>query len=105
MTRPVSSHHPPAGKEWRLNLYLSEHDPDTTARIVLDTGDNVLESHAEARRNPYDRDIPEIGDELAAGRALIAMGRLLVRAANGDMRALGAIDTESSPTPLWLPRE
>ncbi|MEU6466296.1 dsRBD fold-containing protein [Streptomyces sp. NPDC046976] len=105
MTRPVSSHHPPAVKEWRLNLYLSEHDPDTTARIVLDTGDNVLESHAEARRNPYDRDIPEIGDELAAGRALIAMGRLLVRAANGDMRALGAIDTESSPAPLWLPRE
>ena len=105
MTRPVSSHHPPAVKEWRLNLYLSEHDPATTARLVLDTGDNVLESHAEARRNPYDRDIPEIGDELAAGRALIAMGRLLVRAANGDMRALGAIDTESSPTPLWLPRE
>ncbi|MEU3029523.1 dsRBD fold-containing protein [Streptomyces incarnatus] len=104
MTRPVSSHHPPAVKEWRLNLYLSEHDPDTTARIVLDTGDNVLESRAEARRSPYDRDMPEIGDELAAGRALIAMGRLLVRAADGDMRALGAADTED-PTPLWLPRE
>ncbi|MGW4566379.1 dsRBD fold-containing protein [Streptomyces sp. NPDC004561] len=103
MTRPVTSR-PPAVKEWRLNLYLSEHDPDTTARIVLDTGDNVLESHAEARRSPADRDVPEIGDELAAGRALIAMGRLLVRAANGDMKALGAADTHRAE-PLWLPRE
>ncbi|PKW06779.1 protein of unknown function [Streptomyces sp. 1222.5] len=103
MTRPVSSR-APAIKEWRLNLYLSEHDPDTTARIVLDTGDNVLESHAEARRSPYDQAIPDIGDELAAGRALIAMGRLLLRAADGDMRETGAADAEG-PSPLWLARE
>src|SRR5262245_13939249 len=77
MTRPVSSS-PPSVKEWRLNLYLSEHDPDTTARIVLDTGDNILESRAEARRSPLDQAVPEIGDELAAGRALIAMGHVLL---------------------------
>ncbi|GGU94888.1 hypothetical protein GCM10010260_32690 [Streptomyces filipinensis] len=103
MTRPVRSR-PPAVKEWRLNLYLSEHDPDTTARIILDTGENVLESHAEARRNPYDPDVPEIGDELAAGRALIAMGRRLLRAADGDIKAVGADDIEDA-TPLWLARE
>ncbi|MFF0836970.1 MULTISPECIES: dsRBD fold-containing protein [unclassified Streptomyces] len=103
MTRPLSSR-PPSVKEWRLNLYLSEHDPATTARIVLDTGDNVLESHAEARRNPYDTAVPDIGDELAAGRALIAMGRLLVRAATGDMKEMGAMDRET-PAPLWLSRE
>ncbi|KMS89358.1 MULTISPECIES: dsRBD fold-containing protein [Streptomyces] len=102
MTGPMSSR--PAVKEWRLNLYLSEHDPDTTARIILDTGDNVLESHAEARRNPYDRAMPDIGDELAAGRALIAMGRMLLRAADGDMKATGAADAEA-PAPLWQPRE
>ncbi|WP_330340996.1 dsRBD fold-containing protein [Streptomyces sp. NBC_00557] len=104
MTRPAMSR-PPAVKEWRLNLYLSEHDPETTARIVLDTGDNVLESHAEARRNPYDPDVPEIGDELAAGRALIAMGRRLLRAADGDIRAVGAADAEEDLSPLWLDRE
>ncbi|MER6038063.1 MULTISPECIES: dsRBD fold-containing protein [unclassified Streptomyces] len=103
MTRPLSSR-PPSVKEWRLNLYLSEHDPDTTARIVLDTGDNVLESHAEARRNPYDTAVPDIGDELAAGRALIAMGRVLLRAAAGDMKDMGANDREA-PAPLWLSRE
>ncbi|MFF2202595.1 dsRBD fold-containing protein [Streptomyces sp. NPDC058145] len=103
MSRPLSSR-PPSVKEWRLNLYLSEHDPDTTARIVLDTGDNVLESHAEARRNPYDTAVPDIGDELAAGRALIAMGRVLLRAAAGDMKDMGATDREA-PVPLWLSRE
>ncbi|MCS0601988.1 DUF1876 domain-containing protein [Streptomyces sp. LP11] len=103
MTRPLSSR-PPAVKEWRLNLYLSERDPDTTARIVLDTGDNVLESCAEARRSPYDSDNPDIGDELAAGRALIAMGRTLLRAAAGDMKATGATETDG-PSPLWLTRE
>ncbi|MET7285708.1 dsRBD fold-containing protein [Streptomyces sp. NPDC005573] len=104
MTPPVSGPPPPSVKEWRLNLYLSEHDPDTTARIVLDTGDNVLESHAEARRNPYDTAVPEIGDELAAGRALIAMGRRLLRAASGDMKATGALD-EDGPVPLWGAQE
>lgn len=99
MTRPVSNR-PPSVKEWRLNLYLSEHDPDTTARIILDTGDNVLESHAEARRSPYDTAVPEIGDELAAGRALIAMGRVLLRAAAGDMKEMGATEVDT-PAPLW----
>ncbi|MEU0336140.1 dsRBD fold-containing protein [Streptomyces sp. NPDC006193] len=103
MTLPASSR-PSAVKEWRLSLYLSEHDPATTARIVLDTGDSVLESHAEARRSPGDRAVPEIGDELAAGRALIALGRTLLRAADGDMRATGAAGTQA-PEPLWPPRD
>ncbi|MEU1592559.1 dsRBD fold-containing protein [Streptomyces sp. NPDC005708] len=95
---------PPSAKEWRLHLYLSEHDPATKARIVLDTGDSVLESHAEAHRNPFDSAVPEIGDELAAGRALISLGRQLLRAAAGDMTAAGAPD-EAPPAPLWSPRE
>ncbi|MEU7379349.1 MULTISPECIES: dsRBD fold-containing protein [unclassified Streptomyces] len=103
MTRPVGSR-PPSVKEWRLSLYLSEHDPDTTARIVLDTGDNVMETRAEARRNPYDMAVPEIGDELAAGRALIALGRELLRAAAGDIDAVGAPEA-TPPAPLWTSRE
>ncbi|MFC8712692.1 dsRBD fold-containing protein [Streptomyces sp. NPDC057197] len=104
MTRPVDTSRPASVKEWRLNLYLSEHDPDTTARIVLDTGDNVLESCAEARRSPYDPEVPEIGDELAAGRALIALGRELMRAAAGDIEAVGASEATSS-APLWTSGE
>lgn len=103
MTRPIGNR-PPTAKEWRLNLYLSEHDPDTTARVVLDTGDNVLEACAEAHRSPSDPDVPEIGEELAAGRALIALGRELLCAANDDIEAVGASET-TSPAPLWEPRE
>ncbi|MFI9647040.1 DUF1876 domain-containing protein [Streptomyces sp. NPDC052040] len=95
---------PPAAKEWSLRLYLSEHDPSTTARVVLDTGDNLLESCAAAHRNPYDMAVPEIGDELAAGRALIALGRKLLRAAAGDIEETGAPE-EAPPAPLWLSRE
>ncbi|MEU8586324.1 dsRBD fold-containing protein [Streptomyces sp. NPDC048664] len=95
---------PPSAKEWRLQLYLSEHDPGTTARVVLDTGDNLLECCARAHRNPEDMDIPEIGDELAAGRALISLGRQLLRAAEGDISAAGAVE-EPSPHPLWDRRD
>jgi hypothetical protein len=44
-------------------------------RVVPDTGDDVLESRAETHRNPYDMAVPEIADELAAGRALMPLGR------------------------------
>jgi hypothetical protein len=94
----------PSAKEWRLRLYLSEHDPDTTARVVLDTGDNVLESHAQAHRSPHDPAVPEIGDELAAGRALVSLGRQLLRAAAGDIRGVGAAGAAPRP-PLWFPDE
>ncbi|MEU6219705.1 dsRBD fold-containing protein [Streptomyces sp. NPDC047022] len=103
MTRAAGSS-PPSAKEWRLQLYLSEHDPGTTARVVLDTGDNLLECCARARRNPHDMAIPEVGDELAAGRALISLGQQLLRAAEGDITAAGALE-ESSPAPLWSSRE
>ncbi|GAA3024533.1 hypothetical protein GCM10010448_02910 [Streptomyces glomeratus] len=103
MTRAARSR-PPTAKEWSLRLYLSEHDPATTARVVLDTGDNLMESCAAAHRNPYDPEVPEIGDELAAGRALVALGRKLLRAAAGDIEEAGAPE-EAPPAPLWLPRE
>ncbi|MEV5988937.1 dsRBD fold-containing protein [Streptomyces sp. NPDC052051] len=95
---------PVSAKEWTLRLYLSEHDPDTAARVVLNTGDTVLESHAEAHRNPDDSSVPEIGEELAVGRALVALGHQLIRAAAGDIKAVGALE-EPSPAPLWSARE
>lgn len=103
MTR-AAGNPPPSAKEWRLCLYLSEHDPGTTARVVLDTGDNVLESCAQAHRNPFDTAVPEIGDELAAGRALISLGRQLLRAAVADISEVGPPEAPA-PAPLWAPRE
>ncbi|MEV0738492.1 dsRBD fold-containing protein [Streptomyces sp. NPDC050549] len=52
-------------------MYLTVEGDDTHARAVLNTRDtSTVTGRGTARRNPIDRSIPEIGDELAASRAL-----------------------------------
>ena len=75
--------------EWQAHVYLFEHDSMTQARVVLDTGANRLTGEGLARRHPADAEVPEIGDELAVGRALIELGERLVHAASEDIAALG----------------
>lgn len=58
-------------KQWTVQIYISEEGDDTHARAVLTTRDtSAVTGRGVARRNPIDRPIPEIGDELAASRAL-----------------------------------
>lgn len=72
-------------RTWSLRLDIFENDEDTTSvRAVLDTGDARLVSRATAHRNPGDPPVPEIGDEYAAGRALLALGHQLVDAGSAD---------------------
>ncbi|MGN6606743.1 MAG: dsRBD fold-containing protein [Jatrophihabitans sp.] len=75
--------------DWRAVVHLSETDDSTLARVVLHTGDRELSAEGLARRRPSDTVVPEIGDELAVGRALIELGERLVRAAADDITALG----------------
>ncbi|MFJ1706667.1 DUF1876 domain-containing protein [Kitasatospora sp. NPDC088346] len=74
-------------KQWTLHLQLFEEDDITTAHVVLDTGDNTLRSRGSARRGPHDPAVPEIGDEFAAGRALVDLGHQLLRAGTTDAAA------------------
>ncbi|GAA2822608.1 DUF1876 family protein [Kitasatospora sp. CM 4170] len=74
-------------KRWALRLDLFEEEDVTKVHAVLDTGDNTLESRTEARRNPHDPPVPEIGDEYAAGRALVELGHLLLRSGMADATA------------------
>jgi len=71
-------------KEWTLRLYVFEEGDDTRVHAVLDTGDDRLESRTSAHRSPHDEPRPEIGDEFAAGRALIELGHQLLRAGTRD---------------------
>ncbi|MDI3102105.1 MULTISPECIES: DUF1876 domain-containing protein [Streptomyces] len=58
-------------KQWTVQIYLTEDGDATHARAVLKAQDTSnLTGRGSARRNPIDRPIPEIGDELAASRAL-----------------------------------
>ncbi|MFJ1733425.1 DUF1876 domain-containing protein [Streptomyces sp. NPDC088254] len=85
--------------EWKVRLYLFEEEGTTKARVVLDTGTTELTGHGEAHRNPVDTDVPEIGDELAAGRALHDLGRQLVDVAERDIEGMGAASTERRDRP------
>jgi hypothetical protein len=74
--------------DWMAHVYLYEHGNATQARVVLDTGSASLSGEGLARRRRTDPDVPEIGDELAVGRALIELGTRLVTAAGEDIAAL-----------------
>lgn len=78
-------------KQWNVEIFISEDDIDkvTTARAVLLTRDGRRhESVAHARRNPRDRAVPEIGDELAAGRALSDLAAKLMEDGAEDVAQL-----------------
>ncbi|WP_433234226.1 DUF1876 domain-containing protein [Actinomadura nitritigenes] len=76
-------------KEWSVELYISEDATDTDVRAVLFTGrEQKTTGHGHARRNPADRRIPEIGDELAVSRALADLADRLHGLASEDIADL-----------------
>jgi hypothetical protein len=78
----------PRTKTWTLNLEILEESRDATSvAAALDMGDTTLSTTATAQRNPGDPPAPGIGDEYAAGRALLDLGRQLLRVATVDAAA------------------
>lgn len=76
----------PAGKTWHVRIDIGERDGATHAIAHLDTGAGTsLQGLGEAHLNPSDPDVPEIGDELAAARALSHLGHVLLDAAAADI--------------------
>ncbi|MFS8102615.1 DUF1876 domain-containing protein [Lentzea alba] len=73
-------------KKWSVELLIDEHEGRTRAEARLHTQDPThLVGVGTARLNPADRDIPEIGDELAASRALADLAHKLLDAAANDI--------------------
>ena len=76
-------------KRWHIELYLTEDGRTTRAEAVLRTSAGTELRHSGvARRNPDDRDVPEIGDEVAAARALHDLADALLATAAGDISAV-----------------
>jgi hypothetical protein len=85
-------------KNWRVDLYLVEQDAATMAHAVLHTdAPTALDSRGETRRNPSDVDIPEIGDEVAAARALRRLADRLLGVASDDIEAIEAHEVHLHP--------
>lgn len=76
-------------KEWHVDVFLSEEGDVTKARAVL-TSDSAthVTGVGVAHRSPRDPSVPEVGDEVAAGRALAALAQELLAVASHDIDAL-----------------
>jgi hypothetical protein len=75
-------------KAWHATVLLTEEEGRTLADATLSIGDHVLRGRGVAHRNPADPNVPEIGDELAAARALVALGNRLVQTTADDIGAV-----------------
>jgi len=91
----------PHTTEWRVRLLLVEDEDGTTkARVELDTGADARTAHGAAHCHPADTNVPEIGDELAAGRALRDLAQQLLNAAEHDIDRMGTAAT-TRQAPGW----
>lgn len=71
---------------WSVTIDIGEHDGRTRAVAHLHTRDSDrMVGVGFARLAPPDRDVPEIGAELAAARALSDLARHLLGAAIEDV--------------------
>ncbi|MGE5830077.1 MAG: DUF1876 domain-containing protein [Micromonosporaceae bacterium] len=80
-------------KRWNVDIFIDEHDEErrTYAEARLHTGDRPqLCGTGWAHRHPRDREVPEIGDELAAARALSELSHRLLSAAVEDIEEVNA---------------
>ncbi len=57
-------------KDITIDLHIDEDDTTTTVTAVLDLRGDHFEARGRSRRNPTDKPMPVIGEELAIARAL-----------------------------------
>jgi hypothetical protein len=76
-------------KHWVVDISLDEDVDHTHAEAQLQTQHATdLRGKGSARRNPTDRNVPEIGEELATARALYDLARRLLKAAEVDVEQM-----------------
>jgi hypothetical protein len=89
--------------QWNVRLDLFEDDDGTTkAHVVLDTGTTAMTGRGTAHCSPTDTNVPEVGDELAAGRAMHDLAHQLLKAAEKDVRSMTP-ERPRTPQPVGWP--
>ena len=63
---------------WPVEISLHEEDRNTRAEARLTTDSMGLVGHGLARRNPDDQEVTQIGEEIAAARALSDLAHQLL---------------------------
>jgi len=74
-------------RTWTVEINISEHEDErlTHAEAVLRSGRPLIRGEGDARRRPSDKEVPEIGDELATARALADLAYKLLDVCAGDI--------------------
>ena len=69
--------------KWHVEIDFDEDETHTHATVRAQRGDGeTLTTRGDAYRNPKDGSQPMIGEEIAAARALIALGTELLQSAS-----------------------
>ena len=76
-------------KTWHIDIYISERDGRTHAEARLRPSEAVtMTGEGWAQLNPTDKNVPEIGDELAVARSLSDLAHRLLHAAAEDLESI-----------------
>jgi len=75
-------------KNWTVEVSIDEHQGLTRAKARLRWREKELVGVGMARLNPDDRDVAEIGDELAVARALSDLGQRMLTVSADDIEAV-----------------
>jgi hypothetical protein len=76
-------------RTWSIEVLIGEREGQTHAEARLHTHDDThLTAVGRARLRPADRDVPEIGAELATARALAELSHQLLQAAVDDIEGV-----------------
>lgn len=73
-------------EQWQVTVGVVEYaDGKTKAHVIAHTGRRTLQAHGQAQRLPGDIENPQVGAEVAAGRAFIALGEELLAQATREL--------------------
>jgi hypothetical protein len=64
-----------------IDINIDEDASDTLVRAVLTLSGDHFEATGRARRNPHDKPMPVVGEELAAARALSSLALQVMESA------------------------
>jgi hypothetical protein len=82
MSKDSSGH---VRKDWTVEISIDEHEGRTRAKARLRWRDRESVGVGLARLNPADRNVDDIGDELAVARALSDLSNRLIAVTAHDI--------------------
>ena len=77
---------------WKLTFETREDEDHCEMVVHLDAGDRSLSGRGQSRRNPSDPSVPQVGEELAAARALTDLAHHLSNDAWQQIEKFGKSD-------------